>query len=285
MSAIDHYELKLRHPGKPVDRAEILAVQRELGLTFPQPHIEFLLAGNGGSPSPAYLPYPGQATKVERFYSIGDNGLVQTCQRLREDHGLPADFLPIALLDDEESQLIVKCSGEDAGALYGWIELELGFRFEQKEYSNVRRLYFNIAELPLKFGPAANRKDRDGMFCQLYYASSNPTHGGKLATKYVDEGYDINFVLPTFRHPIFGAIDSEAFGVAVTLLALGTRTTHVDPQHENASVQDRLAEAQKHWHALLQVGRENSYDAGKDMATRRLSDIDSALAMIRGGTP
>lgn len=283
MSAIDHYELILRRPGKPVDREAILATERELALTFPQPYVEFLRASNGGSPSPAYLPYPGQAAKVEKFYSIGDHGLVQTCQRHRTESGLPAGFLPIAQFGDKESLLLLKCLGEDDGALYSWTEVELGFRHEDPEYSNVKRLYFDIAELPLKFGPAKNRKDRDGMFFQLYYASSNPKQGGIMAEKYVEEGYDINFVVPTFCHPVFGAINSEAFGVAAILLSLGAHATHVDSRYENATIEEQLVAAQEHWNGLLEGSRETNYDTGQRMARRHLSDIASALAIIRRG--
>jgi hypothetical protein len=285
MTAIDYYDVILRRPGKPVDRDAISSAERKLALTFPQPYVDFLLVNNGGSPSPAYLTGPGQGgTKVERFYSIGEvSGLVETCQQYRAEHGLPADFLPIAQFGDQESLLILKCSGAENGALYSWIELEeLGFRHEDPEYSNVKRLYFDIAELPLKFGPAKNRKDRDGMFFQLYYASSNPRHGGVMAEKYVAEGYDINFVVPTFWHPVFGAINSEAFGVAVTLLNLGTDATHVDSRYENATIEDRLVDAQQHWNMLLEHSRETKYDTGMRMATRHLSDIASALAIIRG---
>jgi hypothetical protein len=282
MSAIDHYDVVIRRPGKPVDRDAISSVEQELALIFPQPYVDFLLANNGGSPSQAYLPGPGQGGgKVERFYSLGDNGLVQTCQRLRADHGLPTEYLPIALVNGE-SPLLVKCSGEEAGSLYCWFDLEEGFRYEDPDYSNVKRLYFDIAELPRKFGPAKNRKDRDGMYFQLYYASSNPRHGGIMAEKFVEEGYDINFVVPTFWHPIFGAINSEVFGVAVTLLKLGTHATHVDSRYENATIEVRLLDAQQHWNMLLEHSRETKYDTGKRMAARHLSDIASALALIRG---
>ncbi len=282
MTAINHYDLVIRRPGKPVDRDAISSAEQELAITFPQPYVDFLLANNGGSPSPAYLTGPGQGgTKVERFYSLGEDGLVQTCQRLRAEHGLRAEFLPIAQFGETESLLLLKCSSEDAGALYCWIEVEeLGFRYEDPDYSNVKRLYFDIAELPRKFGPAKNRKDRDGMFFQLSHASSNPRHGGIMAEKFVKEGYDINFVVPNFWHPIFGSINSEEFGVAVTFLKLGTRTTHVDSRYDNATIEDRLVDAQEHWNGLLEHSRGTKYDTGIRMATRHLSNIASALALI-----
>jgi len=281
MAIIDHYPFKLRRPGSPVDRDTISASEQQLGVSFPQSYVDVMLAHNGGSPSPAYLPHPGGATKVERIYSIGDNGLVETCLQHRVDHGLPDEFIPIAQLAGQDFLLLMECSAEAPGSLYSWFEPNLGFRFRDEEYSNVTQMYFDVAELPQKFGPAKNRKDRDGMFCQLYAIASNPAQGEKVAANYVDEGYDINFVLPTFRHPIFAAIDSDAFGVAAILLALGTRATHVDPLHSNATVEERLLEAQKRWSGLLEASREDQYTAGVGMATRRLSNIASALATIQ----
>ncbi len=285
MTAIDHYTVKLRRPGQPVDRDVIAAAERELAVAFPQPYVDFLLQNNGGAPSPAYLPYPGDATKVERFYSIEETGLVHICRQHRAKNGLASTMLPIAELGGGESVLLLECGGDNVGALYFWIKpAKFGFRYDDPDYSNVGRLYFDIAELFLKFGPAKNRKDRDGMFCQLYYSSTNPAHGGKLATKYVEAGYDINFVLPTFGHPIFGAISGDTFGVAVTMLELGTHTTHTDPLREDATIEELLVAEQERWEGLLEVSRANNYDTGKGMATRRLADIASALALVKAAT-
>jgi hypothetical protein len=164
--------------------------------------------------------------------------------------------------------------------LFFWVRpTEFGFRHNDHEYSNVAKLYFTVHELVEKFGPAKNRKDRDGMFCQLYHASSNPARGPRLANEYAADGYDINFVLPSFRHPIFGAIDAEAYGVAAVFLRLGTRTTHVDFLHDNASVTERLFAAQEHWRGVLQVATENKYAEGIGMAKRNVAKIEEAISI------
>ncbi len=279
---IEHYELKITRSGDPLDRTSIARAESELGVQFPQPYVDLLLHSNGGVPSPAYIPYPGEANKIDRFYRIGSDGLVQACTHHRAKNGLPDHMLAVAELDGGDSLLLLQCAGVDVGALFFWVQpSKFGFRHNDPEYSNVARLYFTVHELAEKFGPAKNREDRDGMFCQLYYASSNPTHGPKLANKYAADGYDINFVLPSFRHPVFGAIDAEAYGVAAVFLRLGTRTTHVDHLHDNASVSERLLAAQEHWQGLLQISTENKYGTGIGMAKRHLAKIEEAISIAK----
>lgn len=280
MKVLDSYAVKFRRTGKPLTESDVSACSAELGLTFPQPYADFLLKHNGGSPSPAYLTYPGSATKVQRFFSISDGDLVNRCQHHRADHCLPSQFVPIAELDDSDSFLLLDCSPANCGVLLTWIELDEGFRHRDAEYSNAVDLYFPVDELFSKFGPAKNREDRDGMFCRLYYSSSDPRNGPTLATAFVDAGYDINFVLPTFRHPIFGAIDSDTFGMAETLIAIGTASTHVDPLHDCASVAERLSDALMHWTEMLEATTENKYPPGQEMAKRNITNIESAMLTL-----
>ncbi|TWT56621.1 SMI1/KNR4 family protein [Allorhodopirellula solitaria] len=284
MKIIDSYDVKFRRTGKPVAESEILDCEAELELTFPLPYAEFLRQHNGGSPSPAYLPFPGSPTKVQRFLSISDRDLVDTCKRHRSDSGLPDQFVSIAELDDSESYLVLDCSPMNHGRLLFWVYVDEGFRLNDSEYSNATELYFSIDNLFKTFGPAKNREDLDGMFCRLYYSSSDPRNGPKIATALVDAGYDINFVLPTFRHPIFGSIDSEAFGVAETLLKLGTSSSHLDPLHDNASIADRLADAFRHWNGLSDATIENKYQPGQTMAKRNIANIESAMMALAQAT-
>jgi|GEM_PF-2571077 len=284
MKMIDSYDVKFRRAGKPLADSEILACAAALELTFPEPYAEFFRHHNGGSPSPAYLPFPGSPTKVQRFLAIADGELVDTCKRQRSDSGLPDQFISIAELDDPESFLVLDCSPMNHGRLLFWVYVEEGFRLNDPEYSNTTELYFSIDNLFTKFGPAKNREDLDGMFCRLYYSSSDPRNGPKIATALVDAGYDINFVLPTFRHPIFGSIDSEAFGVAETLLKLGTSSSHLDPVHDDATITDRLADALKHWNGLLDTTIENKYQPGQAMAKRNIANIESAMVALDQAT-
>lgn len=277
---IDHYSVKFRQPGPAVDRAAVADCERQLGITFPQPYVAFLLTCNGGSPSPAYL--PGEGRPVKRFYSVGEDGIAENCERLRTAHGVPDNFVPIALLGGREAYMLLDCSDPCAGRLLCWSELKYGFRYQNEEFSNVTTLYLGIAELFFKFGPAKNRMDRDGMFCRLFDASATPGRGSRLAAELVAHGYDVNFVLPMHRHPIFPAIDWEVFSVAATLLSLGTRLDHVDPRHPDATIEQQLLEAQTRWTWLLGVSRANRYETGKGMAKRRLDDIEAALEIIRG---
>ena len=284
MEMIDSYDVKIRRSGKPLADSDILACAAELDLKFPEPYADFLRHHNGGAPSPAYLPFPGSPTKVQRFFAIADGDLVDTCERQRSDSGLPDQFISIAELDDSESFLVLDCSPMNHGRLLFWVYVEEGFRLNDPEYSNTTELYFSIDNLFTKFGPAKNREDLDGMFCRLYYSSSDPRNGPKIATAFVDAGYDINFVLPTFRHPIFGSIDSEAFGVAETFLKLGTSTSHLDPLHDDASITDRLDDALEHWNGLLDATIENKYKPGQAMAKRNIANIESAMVALDRAT-
>lgn len=280
MKMIDSYDVKFRRSGKPLADSDILGCAAELELTFPEPYADFLRHHNGGSPSPAYLPFRGSPTKVQRFLAIADGDLVDTCERQRSDSGLPDQFISIAELDDSESFLVLDCSPMNHGRLLFWVYVEEGFRLNDPEYSNTTELYFSINSLFTKFGPAKNREDIDGMFCRLYYSSSDPRNGPKIATALVDAGYDINFVLPTFRHPIFGSIDSEAFGVAETLLKLGTSSSHLDPLHDDASIPERLDDAFKHWNGLLDATVASKYQPGQAMAKRNIANIESAIVAL-----
>ena len=284
MPVLDHYAVKFRRTGPSLSESDVSACESHLGVSFPAPYSRFLLEYNGGSPSPAYLPFPGCGAKVKRFFSIADNDLVDKCEQDRRDHSLPNQFVPIAELGETDSFLVLDCSAASAGTLLTWCELDEGFRYRDAEYSNASELYYSIDQLFLKFGPAKNREDRDGMFCRFYYSSAAPQHGPKLATAFVKVGYDINFVLPTFRHPIFGAIDSEAFGVAATLLELGTATDHLDPLHGNASIAERLTDAFDKWHGLLEVTIQNKYAAGQSIAERRIAGIESSLQALQQAT-
>ncbi len=280
MKAIDSYPVAFRRSGTPLSEAEVQACADELELNFPPSYAKFLSEHNGGSPSPAFLPYPGGGMKVKRFFSTVDGELAQRCQKQRRDFGLPKPYLSIAELAEAGSFVVLDCSAETGGVLLTWCDVEEGFRYHDPEFSNAQDLYFDIDGLFSKFGPAKNREDIDGMFCTLYYAASLANRGSKVAAELVEAGYDINFVLPTFRHPIFAAIDAEVFGVAETLLKLGTLPTHCDPLHDDASVPDRLTAALHDWQNMLEVTQENAYPTGIKMAKRHLTSLEAAVALL-----
>ncbi len=269
--------------GPQLTQANIAACANTLGLQFPKAYVRFLLAQNGGVPTPAYLPLPGiDGIMIERFLSIGDGGLADVCLHLRESHGLPDHLIPIVATSENDSFVLLSCREADSGKLVSWDEIESGFEYDEDGFGNAKDFYGSIDTLFTLFGPAKDRIDFPGLFCKLYYSSTDPRHGPPLARKLVAAGYDINYVLPSLRHPIFGSIDGEEFGVAEVLLELGTSLTHRDPLHENATIGERLADAETNWKMMLDTTTQNKYRPGMDMAKRKLKKIEGAmLAMAR----
>lgn len=133
---------------------------------------------------------------------MASGDLVETCQRQRADHGLPNHFVSIAELDDLDTFLVLDCSPANQGRLLRWFELDEGFRHRDAEYSNATDLYFAVDQIFSKFGPAKNRRDRDGMFCQLYYSCSDPRNGQTQPCEY---------------RVCYGGVSSGHFKIGVTI--------------------------------------------------------------------
>ena len=287
MKICDGYAVRYRDAGRPLDAGDLDRCQRELGLDFPSAYREFLLDQNGGRPTPrCFLINHAVSPQIERFHSVDSTDpstdVRHECERLRADFKMPPAYIPIARTVGDGG-LLVSCAGNEIGRLYYWPRMEDGFRMNDPEFDTVTRLYFGIEELPDKLGPARNREDRDALFFRLYWAASIPQSGAKTAEQLVRAGYDINFVIAGFRHPVFAAIDCDAFSVAEKLIALGTRRDHADPRHADATVVDRLSESLAWWKNRL--GEHNRGETIYEMAARRVSAIESALAVYSSPAP
>lgn len=273
MKMINHYELKFTQRGPSLKPEDFDSIERVLELSLPPAYRNLLLECNGGKPSPAFLAGPGVGSKVNYFLSIGHDdphrNLGNLASNLREERGLPANYLPIAFLS-EETYLILDCSELRSGHLYYWFDIEKGFRINEPYFENVSKPYFSIDEMTKKLGPAKNRLDRDGMFFHLCHISTNPQNGPKTARSLVDAGYDINLVLSPYRHPIFEAIDADAYIVAETLLKLGTNSNHLDTLYDDSSVSERIETELECWQWLLETSTKNRYGTGKNTAHRHV---------------
>ncbi len=283
MKIRDHYEVRIRDCGPTIGDQDLDRCEAALGLRFPAAYRKFLLLHNGGRPNPGCFQLNHAVTpKIETFYSISpetpDRDLRCECLRLRADFQLPADFVPIGKIADD-CILLLCCSEQDGGALYYWLQIGDGFHFNEPDYHTVDRLRFPMDQLLRKLGPRRNREDMDGLFFRLYWAASNPQTGPKTAQQLVDAGYDVNFVLPGFSHPIFAAIKCDAFGVAEQLVVLGTRCDHVDD--EGVSVRDRLVESLEWWRRRL--AEHKNGESIHEMAKRRIGAIQSALKVYSTG--
>ncbi|WP_278469673.1 hypothetical protein [Gimesia maris] len=79
----------------------------------------------------------------------------------------------------------------------------------------------------------------DEAFEQLQIAVQNQQHGpGKIA-KLAQDGFDLNYS-PLPQHPVFLAIAFHHFNIVNALIDHGLRFDHRDPQHQNASLIQRL---------------------------------------------
>ena len=277
MKIRDHYEVRIRDSGPPIGDEDVDRCEAALGLRFPAGYREFLLLHNGGKPKPGcFLLNPVVSPKIDLLYSIlpetPDRDLRSECLRLRADFELPASFVPVGKIA-EDCFLLLDCSEEAEGAVYYWLEVGDGFHLGESDYWTVFRLYFPIDQLLMKLGPRRDRKDMDGLFFRLYWVASNAQSGARTAQQLVDAGYDINFVLPDFVHPVFAAIKGDAFDVAEQLVVLGTRRDHVD--NEGVSVADRLVQSLE-W-CRNRLAEHKKGESIHEMAKRRIRAIRAAL--------
>ena len=121
-----------------VSDADLAAVERRLGVHFPDDYRAFLLRHNGGVPRPGRFRISRQAAEagmewglVTRFYSVAAgpgrqaDDLESMFQTMHE-WGLPDRLVPIADVDDslEGGALCISVRGTDRGRVYYHPELE-----------------------------------------------------------------------------------------------------------------------------------------------------------------
>jgi hypothetical protein len=155
---------------------------------------------------------------------------------------------------------------------------ELGFqRGEGLGESNVWPLSYSIGDIPAKLGPLRNREDMDGLFSRLFWVAGYAATGVRVARQLVSAGYDVNFVLPHCRHPVFVALDCHAFGMAQALVELGTRADHKDD--DGSTLLTRLQRDREWWHDRLTD--PSASKSIKSIAKRSIQAIEASLEALR----
>lgn len=112
-------------PGPELTEVQVREFELELGYALPETYREFLLAWNGGSPTPAHMrtpSFPGSsATHVRVLYGLGR---VSSAEDLRWCRRLWIQDCPKTLLsigdDDGGSEFCLSLQGPDIGQVYYW---------------------------------------------------------------------------------------------------------------------------------------------------------------------
>jgi hypothetical protein len=95
-----HYDVKIYEAGPPLSSDDIGRCEGQLQLRFPHDYRALLMQTNGGRPKPAGMVYKGASLTLEYLFSVHsplpERDLVATTDLLRQRHGLPPDYLPVA---------------------------------------------------------------------------------------------------------------------------------------------------------------------------------------------
>lgn len=274
----DSYEVKWSEQGRAITDVDLARCEAALTLRFPTAYSTFLRQHNGGVPKPnCFLLNYVVRPEIQVFFSIDaeaeDRNLQIQCLALRSRFQLRDDFLPIARIGNK-GYLLLSCISEDNCDLYYWQDVNTGFRWRDPDGDTVQRLYFPVDQLLNKLGPSKNREDLDVHFLRLYWSASLPQAGGKVAQQLVDVGYDINFVLPGSVHPMFAALNAEAFAVAEQLAQLGTHGEHRN--RDGVSIVDNLKASLQWWHN--RAAENGASTSASKTAARKIAAIESVLS-------
>lgn len=97
--------------------AEVAAVARDLKVALPADYVKFLTTVNGGIPSKLKFACRGENT-ITVFYELAD--LTPEIEHFRSELDLPAEFVPVALAEED----IVVLKGDQ---VFLWSMIESGF--------------------------------------------------------------------------------------------------------------------------------------------------------------
>lgn len=276
----DGYKVRIQDTGPPITDRDLDACEEQLQVRLPQDYRELLLRTNGGVPRPGGMVYKGAAIRLERLYSVAsplpDGDVIAVCQRLRGKHDLPANFIAVAKAEGDTNFVLVDCLSTPPGKLYYWLMAELGFVTAGDESPNVWALSYSVGDIPGKLGPQRKREDVDGLFSRLFWIAGNPQNGSKIIREFVAAGYDINFVLPNCKHPVFIALLGHAYSVVQTMVELGTRPDHVD--EKNVTLRNRLHQDLAWWRDRLAERKKG--ETVFETARRNIRAIEAALSVF-----
>src|SRR5436853_6716691 len=113
--------MQIDDPGRPLTSIDLATLERELGVKLPGDYHSFLLANNGGMPSPGFIDVqgaPGSPTDIQVFFgvdrSVGSSSL--TWNRRAFQGRIPDRLLPIAC-DSGGNLFCVSVSGPATGEI------------------------------------------------------------------------------------------------------------------------------------------------------------------------
>lgn len=119
--------LEISDAGRQLPRSELAAVEQEIGALLPEQYVRFVLANNGGVPSPNVVDVdnlPGSPTDVQEFFGFGlDAETSNATWYLGEvPERIPSGLFPVAC-DSGGNLFCLVLSGDDAGQV---VYLDLG---------------------------------------------------------------------------------------------------------------------------------------------------------------
>ncbi|MDX2105821.1 MAG: SMI1/KNR4 family protein [Candidatus Melainabacteria bacterium] len=114
--------IEILSPGPSIKLEQIDNIEKTLKVSFPEDYKRFLLAHNGGTPSPgAFNCVDGESSSVCGFHEIGadDHKDILNVAKIRKDR-LPRNFVAIAC-DGGGNEICIDCEpGQDFGKVYFW---------------------------------------------------------------------------------------------------------------------------------------------------------------------
>ena len=129
---------RIENPGPKLNRATIAALERELGVQFPEQYQQFLMQTNGGSPEPPYFRMGEGGSELNCFYQVGASraifDLAAVVKSLRQR--VPHALIPIG--DDAGGNLVcIGITGKRRGQIFFWDHEE---EREKPTYANIGKI-------------------------------------------------------------------------------------------------------------------------------------------------
>jgi hypothetical protein len=109
---------QIRNPGPPFSEQQLRQVEQRLGLILPTDYSSFLLASNGGEPSPGWFRYgddDGDFAEVTQFWSA--ETMESETQALRHNYEVPDCYVSIGAVSEEDA-LMISVSPRDHGVVF-----------------------------------------------------------------------------------------------------------------------------------------------------------------------
>ena len=118
-------KIKISNSSKPITKKDIEDLESKYGFIFPNDYKNFLINNNGGEPS--HMFYTTRNGKIhsilKRFFPIDikdDFSLQSEIEGITLEGYLPKELIPIGIMPDDTSRLLMGISGENYGKIFDW---------------------------------------------------------------------------------------------------------------------------------------------------------------------